>query len=147
LIQSASGGLGIAAVQIAQAAGAEVYVTVGSDSRLEYMHTTYKIPRERIFSSRGVEYVDEVMMATSGKGVDIFIGTAAGEALKEGFRCLGHFGRFIELGRSDIMSHGELDLHNLKKNITLSSFDLSLLFKEGQDHLVTLSGYDDTQPT
>ncbi|KAL8969458.1 MAG: hypothetical protein Q9183_001983 [Haloplaca sp. 2 TL-2023] len=52
LIHSACGGTGLAAVQLAQAVGADVYATVGSDEKVQHLMTGFDIPRDRIFNSR-----------------------------------------------------------------------------------------------
>jgi NADPH:quinone reductase-like Zn-dependent oxidoreductase len=63
LIQSATGGVGLAAIQIAQSKGAEIFTTVGSEDKLRYLVETCHIPRERIFSSRDLSDVPRLKAA------------------------------------------------------------------------------------
>ncbi len=67
LIHSACGGVGLAAIQLAQMVGAEIYATVGSDEKVDYLVKTFHLPRNRIFNSRNASFVDGLMGETQGK--------------------------------------------------------------------------------
>jgi NADPH:quinone reductase-like Zn-dependent oxidoreductase len=108
----------------------EVYATVGSDEKRRALHEQFDIPCERIFDSNGAEFLNGIAVATSGQGVDVVLGTAAGEVFHETLRCIKPGGRFIELGGSDIIEHGQLDLHLLRQNISFSAVDMSLMISE-----------------
>jgi NADPH:quinone reductase-like Zn-dependent oxidoreductase len=81
LIHSACGGIGIAAIQICRAIGAEIFATVGTDEKVEYLVETYGIPRSRIFSSRNSEFLPGILRETGGKGVDVVLNSLSGELL------------------------------------------------------------------
>jgi NADPH:quinone reductase-like Zn-dependent oxidoreductase len=130
LIQSAAGALGLATLRIARHLGAEIYVTVGNAAKTELMEREFGIPRERIFSSRDLDTPKKIMNATGNKGIDVIISSAPGEYMQEYWRCVAPLGRFIEVGRVDVLNHGKLPMEVFKRNATFSSFDIALLSKQ-----------------
>jgi hypothetical protein len=56
LIHSASGGLGIASIQICHSIGAEVFVTVGQEVKKQFLRENFDIPADHIFNSRTTEF-------------------------------------------------------------------------------------------
>ena len=130
LIQSATGGLGLAALQIARHLGAEVYVTVGNDEKARFLTEEFDIAKDRIFPSRELSSCGRLMQATGDRGIDVILCSTTGEQMHEMFRCIAPAGRFIEVGRTDIMENGNLNLEVFKRNATFSSFDLGLLNRQ-----------------
>src|SRR4030095_1983924 len=103
LIHSAAGGVGLAAVQIAQWLGAEIIATVGNAEKREYLRS---LGNERIANSRNPDFDLEVKELTDGQGVDVVLNSLAGEAIPKGLSLLRALGRFIELGKRDLYSSG-----------------------------------------
>jgi acyl transferase domain-containing protein/NADPH:quinone reductase-like Zn-dependent oxidoreductase/SAM-dependent methyltransferase len=100
LIHAAAGGVGQAAIMIAQAKGAEVFATVGADVKKQLLIEQYGIPEDHIFSSRDTSFVKSILRATNGQGVDLVLNSLAGEALRLSWtQCLAKFGRFLEIGK------------------------------------------------
>ena len=128
LIHSATSGLGQAAIQVARIHNAVIFATVGSDAKKQHLVDAYGLPESHIFSSRNSDFVDKIHQATDGNGVDIVINTLTGELLHDTWRALASFGRFIELGKHDIVDHGKLDMSGFRKDATFSAFDLTDLF-------------------
>ncbi|PLB37997.1 ketoacyl-synt-domain-containing protein [Aspergillus candidus] len=110
LIHSACGGVGLAAVQLCRLRGAEVYVTVGTADKVEYLVNTYQISRSRIFHSRDASFYAELMRETNQRGVDIVLNSLSGELLHVSWNCVAKQGTMIEIGKRDILSHGMLPL-------------------------------------
>ncbi|KAK3361248.1 hypothetical protein B0T24DRAFT_725001 [Lasiosphaeria ovina] len=127
LIHSASGGVGQAAVMLAQRAGADVFVTVGSDEKREFVMARFGIPADRVFSSRDASFAAGVMAATRGQGVDVVINSLAGPLLQAGFDCLAPFGRFVELGKRDLEQNSVLAMHAFARAVSFSSVDVVAL--------------------
>lgn len=127
LIHAAAGGVGQAAVQLAQWLGAKVYATVGSSYKRQLLMTRYYIPAECIFSSRDLSFATGIMRATHGKGVDVIVNSLAGEALRVSWDCIATFGRFIELGRRDILNNAGLEMRPFLRYATFSCVNLDLL--------------------
>lgn len=102
LIHAAAGGLGQAAIILAQHIGAEIFVTVSSSGKKEYLMETYNIAADHIFNSRDLSFAQGIKRVTGGRGVDVVINSLAGEALRQTWLCVAPFGRFIEVGKRDI---------------------------------------------
>ncbi|KAF2180125.1 hypothetical protein K469DRAFT_640404, partial [Zopfia rhizophila CBS 207.26] len=127
LIQSATGGLGLATVQISQGIGAEIFATVGSEEKAQYLVKSCGIPRERIFSSRDPDDIQKLLPATGGKGLNVILSTSNGDVMHETWRCIAPRGRFIDVGRVDVQNHGTMAMEIFERNATFSSFDLSTM--------------------
>ncbi|KAK4624439.1 Reducing polyketide synthase PKS2 [Fulvia fulva] len=130
LIHAASGGVGQAAIQLAQMLGAEIFATVGSLDKKKHIMETYNIPESHIFYSRDTSFGPAVREATGGKGVDVVINSLAGDLLRETWECIAPFGRFIEIGKRDITSNTRLEMSKFEYNCTFSSVDLTLVAAE-----------------
>lgn len=68
LIHGAAGGLGLAAVQLAQWIGAETFVTVGSDSKKQFLVEVCNIPEDHISYSRDASFGSAVRKASKAEG-------------------------------------------------------------------------------
>lgn len=98
LIHAAAGGVGLAAVQIAQRAGAEIYATA-SPGKWDALR---RFGVNHILNSRDLTFADHIMERTAGRGVDIVLNSLAGAFLDTSFQVLAEQGRFIELGKRGI---------------------------------------------
>ena len=130
LIQSATGGLGMAALCLARYLGAEIYATVGTAEKTQLLIEEFGIAADHIFSSRELSTHAKIMAATKGGGIDVILCSSAGEQMHETWRCIAPMGRFVEVGRTDIIDHGNLSLEVFNRNATFSSFDLGLMNKQ-----------------
>ncbi len=102
LIHSAAGGVGQAAIILAQHLGAEIFTTVSSEAKKRLLVEKYEIKEDHIFNSRDESFAPGVMRMTKHRGVDVVLNSLAGEALRKSWHCLAWFGRFIEMGQKDI---------------------------------------------
>jgi NADPH:quinone reductase-like Zn-dependent oxidoreductase len=96
LIHAAAGGVGLAAVQIAQSVGAEVFATVGSPAKEEYLRA---LGVKHIASSRTLDFRQRIQEWTAGGGVDVVLNSLSGESIPASLACLAPAGRFIEIGK------------------------------------------------
>lgn len=138
LIHAAAGGVGQAACQLAKRQGAEIFATVGSPEKKQFIMDTYGIPESHIFSSRDATFGVGIRDATSGHGVDVIINSLAGDLLRESWDCIAHFGRFIEIGKRDITSNTRLEMTKLEHNATFSSVDLTVLANEKPEWMAAI---------
>lgn len=127
LIHAAAGGVGQAAIIIAQMVGAEIYVTVGSEVKKEHLIVTYGIPRNHILNSRTSAFGQEIRELTHQRGVDVVLNSLGGELLRTTWDTLASYGRFVELGKLDIERNSRLDMATFSKSTTFASFDLEML--------------------
>ncbi|KAI9038141.1 type I polyketide synthase [Aspergillus affinis] len=124
LIHSACGGVGLAAVHVCQSLGAEVFATVGSQEKIEYLIKRFGIPRSHILDSHSVSFLTGIMRETNGKGVDLVLNSLAGELLRASWKCVAQFGKMLELGKRDMLGHGMLDLNGFQGCRSFCGFDL-----------------------
>lgn len=99
LIHAAAGGVGLAAVELARAAGATVFATAGSDEKRAFLcgrGVTH------VFDSRTLTFAEGVRAATQGRGVDIVLNSLAGDFIARSLEVLAPDGRFVEIGRRGI---------------------------------------------
>lgn len=118
LVHAAAGGVGQAAIQLAQHIGADVFVTVSSDDKRKLMKEHYGIPDKRIFYSRNLSFGRQIRQATQGRGVDVVLNSLSGEALAESFRLLAPLGRFVEIGKRDIHTFQNLPMQPFLNNVS-----------------------------
>ncbi|MBI3136505.1 MAG: SDR family NAD(P)-dependent oxidoreductase [Bacteroidetes bacterium] len=132
LIHAAAGGVGIAAIHIALAIGAEVYATVSSADKRAYIESIGVKPGN-IMSSRTLDFADQVMEKTNGKGVDVVLNSLSGEAIFKSVRCLSAYGRFIEIGKTDIYRNSKLGLQPFGNNLSYFGVDVDRLFEQKKE--------------
>ncbi|KAJ2996419.1 hypothetical protein NUW58_g976 [Xylaria curta] len=128
LIHSGAGGVGIAAIELALAAGAEVFTTVSTDEKRDYLIETFGLKPSNIFNSRGTSFLEGILQATAGRGVNVVINSLTGDQLQATWRCVADFGRFVEIGKTDISTAGRLEMDQFSKSTTFTAFDLSHLY-------------------
>ncbi|MGW4775012.1 SDR family NAD(P)-dependent oxidoreductase, partial [Nocardia sp. NPDC004278] len=100
LIHAATGGVGMAAIQLARHWGLEVFVTAsrGKWKTLQDMGFDY----EHIGDSRTLEFEEKFLAATARNGMDVVLDSLAEDFVDASLRLLPHGGRFIEMGKTDI---------------------------------------------
>ncbi|PBP22184.1 beta-ketoacyl synthase domain-containing protein-2 [Diplocarpon rosae] len=130
LIHAAAGGVGQAAIILCQMTGAEIFATVSSIAKKEFLMSEYHIPEDHIFYSRNTSFAKAIHRATNGRGVDVVLNSLAGDALRETWDCLAHFGRFIEIGKLDIISNSRLEMARFEHNAIFASVDLTVVAAE-----------------
>ena len=138
LIHAASGGVGQAAIQLAQALEAEIFATVGSVSKKQLIMDRYGILESHIFSSRSRTFKNGIMRLTGGKGVDVILNSLSGEFAEDTWDCIARFGTFIEIGKTDIYRNGQLNMTPFDRNVNFSSVDLVLLADHRGSKMKTL---------
>lgn len=129
MIHAAAGGVGQAAVMIAQALGAKIFATVGSVNKKTFLMETYGIPEDSIFYSRDTSFAQGVLDATNGVGVDMALSSLAGEQLRATWQCMAPFGRFVEIGKRDIMTNMNLQMAPFERSVSFMAFDLGDLIQ------------------
>jgi acyl transferase domain-containing protein/acyl carrier protein len=124
LIHAAAGGTGMAAVQISQQAGAEVFATA-SPSKLEALKS---MGVQHIMNSRTLDFAEEILQITHGEGVDIVFNSLSGEFIVKSLSVLQDRGSFIEIGKREIWTSEQL--HQLKPNVNYFLVDLMTVAQE-----------------
>jgi acyl transferase domain-containing protein/acyl carrier protein len=127
LIHSATGGVGLAAIQLARRAGAEIFATAGTAEKRAYLK---EMGIKHVMDSRSLAFADEVVGKTGGRGVDVVLNSLAGEALVRGVEILADYGRFLEIGKRDVYGNSRLGLRPFRKNLSFHAIDLDRLIRE-----------------
>ena len=100
LIHAAAGGVGQAAVQVAQRAGARILATASSAKQAGLLEQGV----EAVFDSRSLDFAEQVRAHTGGRGVDVVLNSLKGDWVDASFEALAEGGRFVELGKIEIWS-------------------------------------------
>jgi acyl transferase domain-containing protein/acyl carrier protein len=130
LIHSGASGVGLAAVQLALSAGAEVFATAGSREKRDLL-ATLGVPH--VMDSRNLSFADRVLELTGGEGVDLVLNSLAGEAIDKNLSILRPCGRFVEIGKVDIYKNRKVGIGPLRKNISMFAVDLIGVFRDRPD--------------
>ncbi len=101
LIHSAAGGLGLAAVYVARARGAEIFATAGSEEKRAYLRS---IGVNHVLPSRTAGFAAEVMRLTHGRGVAVVLNSLTGALAESTLSVLSTDGRFLEVGKRDVLT-------------------------------------------
>jgi NADPH:quinone reductase-like Zn-dependent oxidoreductase/acyl carrier protein len=106
LVHAGTGGVGMAAVQLARHLGAEVFATA-SPPKWQTLRSM-GFDEAHIASSRTLEFKERFLSETDGRGMDVVLDSLAGEFVDASLDLLGEGGRFVEMGKTDIRDPGEV---------------------------------------
>lgn len=106
----------------------QIFATVGNEAKRKFLVDTYDLNPGHIFSSRDSSFLPAVLSATSGQGVDVVLNSLTNDLLRDSFEACADFGRFVEIGKRDIIDHGSLDMATFGRNVSFIAFDLSSLY-------------------
>lgn len=106
LIHGAAGGVGMAALQLARLAGAEIFATAGTGEKRNLVRS---LGADHALDSRSLDFADEIMALTGGEGVDLVLNSLAGDFIPRSLGVTRSGGRFVEIGRTDIWSAEQVE--------------------------------------
>ncbi len=95
LIHAAAGGVGTAAVQLADAAGAEVFATASTAEKLDLAE---RLGADHLINYTETDFADEIDELTDGDGVDLVLDGVGGETFHKSLDALGFRGRIVTYG-------------------------------------------------
>lgn len=133
LIHAAAGGVGLAAIQIAQRVGAQIFATA-SPSKWNFLKS---LGVKHVMNSRTFDFVEEIRILTQGQGVDIVLNSLVGEFIDKSLAVLRPGGRFIEIGQAGIWDEPKLQ-GEIRGDVTYFCFDLKEILKHKPEIIVTL---------
>ncbi|KAL9074401.1 MAG: hypothetical protein Q9157_004404 [Trypethelium eluteriae] len=134
LIHAAAGGVGQAAIMIAQHLGATIFATVGSSEKKDLIFNRYGIPSSHIFSSRNTSFMRGILSATGERGVDVVLNSLAGSLLQASFDIVAPFGHFVEIGARDIERNSSLEMQPFTSQASFSPLNiLAMMRSRGED--------------
>ncbi|MEO1330274.1 MAG: SDR family NAD(P)-dependent oxidoreductase, partial [Pseudomonadota bacterium] len=121
LIHGAAGGVGLAALRVAQEVGAKTIASAGTPEKRALLRA---LGADIVASSREQAYVEATLAATGGAGVDVVLNSLAGRDMERSLALLRPFGRFCELGKRDYFEDGDLALRAFRRNLSYFGVDL-----------------------
>jgi acyl transferase domain-containing protein/ubiquinone/menaquinone biosynthesis C-methylase UbiE len=125
LIHAAAGGVGLAAVELAQRQELQVIATAGSPAKREFLRANGV---DQVFDSRLPAFADEIRLATQGEGVDLVLNSLTGSAIAASLGVLRPNGRFLEIGKSQIWSAAQVAAVNSR--VEYCAIDLAALITQ-----------------
>jgi len=137
LINGVTSGVGVAALQMAKALGAQVIGTTGSAEKLTKLQgqgLTLAI------QSRQANFHDAVMKATQNQGVNLVVNTVGGSVFAEDIRCLGFEGRLAMVGYVDGELSASIDLQALHAK-RLRLFGVSNKLRNAEQKAASIPGF------
>src|SRR5262249_15179308 len=120
LIHAATGGVGLAAVHLAQRAGAVVFATASTPEKQTLLRA-YGVTH--IFSSRTGDFAAAIQELTDGQGVDVVLNSLSGALIDASLAAIAPQGRFIELGKREVWTQEQVAA--LRPSVRYQLFDLS----------------------
>ena len=105
LIHAAAGGVGLAAVELARHAGAEIFGTAGSEAKHAYLKS---LGVHHVLNSRTLDFADEIHAITGGEGVNVVLNSLSGDFITRSVDLLAENGLFLEIGKRDIWTHEQM---------------------------------------
>ena len=120
LIHAGAGGVGTAAIQIAQHIGAEVFATA-SPGKWEALRKM-GIDADHIASSRDLEFREKLLARTGGEGADVVLNALAGDYVDASLALLPRGGRFLEMGKADVRDAATVAAE--RAGVSYRAFDL-----------------------
>ncbi len=135
LIHAGTGGVGQAAVQIALNLGLEIFSTAGTPEKRALLE---EMGVHHVMDSRSLDFADEIMEITEGRGVDAVLNSLAGDFIPKNFSVLAPFGRFLEIGKIDIYNNTRIGLEPLRNNISYFVIDLAQHLEEKPEFVASM---------
>ncbi|MGW6774168.1 SDR family NAD(P)-dependent oxidoreductase, partial [Streptomyces sp. NPDC055037] len=124
LIHAGAGGVGMAAIQVANHLGAEVFATA-SEGKWDVLRSL-GVAEDHLASSRTTDFEAAFAGVTGGRGVDVVLNSLAGEFVDASLRLVGPGGRFLEMGKTDIREAADLP-----DGMNYRAFDLGWVEPDG----------------
>ncbi|MFN8072362.1 MAG: SDR family NAD(P)-dependent oxidoreductase [Mycobacterium sp.] len=133
LIHAASGGVGMAAIQLARHHGATVFATASAHKRA----TLRRMGVEYVYDSRTTDFADQILADTGGEGVDVVLNSLTSEGFIEAtVRATAEGGRFAEIAKRDIWTAEQMAAVRPDINYEIVALDVTMMTDPG--HIKTL---------
>ncbi|XP_078355014.1 uncharacterized protein LOC144639605 [Oculina patagonica] len=136
LIHSASGGVGLAAIQISEMIGANVICTAGTEEKRRFLKETLKI--KYVTDSRSQQFYHDAMQWTEDKGVDVVLNSLSGDLMRKSIDVLSHGGRFCEIGKRDMLENSQILMKSLLENKSFLSCHVDILLSQQPQKFIAI---------
>ena len=136
LIHSASGGVGLAAYQLARNLGCTIYVTAGSAAKCAFLR---ELGAANVVCSRDSDWAEQILRATGGRGVDRVLNTLAHDAWLSSLQLTTAGGVMLDISKRDIDENRWLSLRNLVGGRGLWTVDIAAELRDRPDEVARLA--------
>jgi NADPH2:quinone reductase len=131
IVHSAAGGVGIAAVQIAKAAGARVIGTVSSDDKIELVRN---FGADEVINYETQDFAAQAMRLTGNRGVDLILDAVGKPTMTKGLECLAPFGHLVIYGRAGGIPDPVSPMILFGKALKISGFAVPMVYGMHEIH-------------
>ena len=143
LIHSGAGGVGQAAINVCKSMGCTIFTTC-SESKRDFMKETFGLQDWQIANSRDLSFEEHILRETNGRGVDVVLNSLSETKLKASVNCLADYGRFVEIGKYDILTDSLMDMSQFGMNkafqtTCLAHLDVDAFFNQNASAIKTRS--------
>jgi NADPH:quinone reductase len=125
VVHSAAGGVGIAAVQIARAAGARVIGTVSNNDKIDFVRSH---GADAVINYVSDDFAAEVMRITGGRGADLILDAVGKPTFEKGLTCLAPFGHLILFGSASGAPDRIDPMRLFAKSLKVSGFVVPMVY-------------------
>ncbi|XP_063924636.1 fatty acid synthase-like [Zophobas morio] len=130
LIHCATGGIGLAALNVCLHYKCDIYATVGSEKKRAYLNKHYpQIPNNHIGNSRDTSFEQMIKRETESRGVDFVLNSLSEDKLQASIKCLARKGQLMELGKYDLANDSYLNLLLMEKEAIYHGIVLDAFFR------------------
>jgi NADPH:quinone reductase-like Zn-dependent oxidoreductase len=147
LIHAAAGGVGTAAIQLAQIYDAEIFATCGSEAKVDFLKN---MGIRHAINYKTHDFEKEIRQINQGGGVDVIMDSVGGSTFRKGYRLLNPMGRLVIFGLGSMMPSGKRPnwfklafqyvtlprfspFNMMPENKTIAAFHLAYMFERGND--------------
>lgn len=130
LIHAGAGGVGLAAIQIAQMLGAKVVASAGTEEKRNYLS---KLGVWQVIDSSTPAFGKELTAKIGERGVDVVLNSLAGPYVEASLEALAPGGRFVEIGKRDFLENTKIGLRPFHKGLRFASVDMERFYIEDRD--------------
>lgn len=135
VVHNATDNVGLAAINYAKSVGAEIFATVQGTAQREYLNS---LGITHVFEVNDLDFSNKIMEITQGKGVDVILGSVAGETLHQSLAILASYGVYLEIGKTNAIKDELMSMKVFSKNLSFISVDIDQLCKERPEKVAEL---------
>ncbi|XP_055693298.1 fatty acid synthase-like [Lutzomyia longipalpis] len=131
LIHAATDEVGIAAITVAQAYGLEVFATVDSQPKKEFLQNIFpNFPEDHIGWCSDISFESMIKHKTNNSGVHCVLNTLTGDKFTASLRCLGLTGKFLQIGKLDMVEDKGLGMGFFLGEIDFQAVEIDGIFRD-----------------
>ncbi|NQZ10676.1 MAG: polyketide synthase dehydratase domain-containing protein, partial [Algicola sp.] len=123
LIHTATGGVGLMALQLAALRGAVPYTTTSKQAKVDILAG---LGINQVLDHR-TDFDQQLKQMTDGKGIDVVLNMLSGDGIQKGLNCLAPSGRYLEIAVHALKTSQKLDLSSMVENQSIHSIDIRRL--------------------